>query len=122
MKVARYEVPGKREEGDAVPTGTIEMSLLFSLSSLIGSPKLFINLGPKSQSGRHHLFSFPPALSCGLLSHRPLTGRRVFLLYSQPRTLSGLRYFHSVPGGTACILLEALIQVLLRNFYANQDH
>ena len=85
MKVARYEVPGKREEGDAVPTGTIEMSLLVSLSSLIGSPKLFINLGPKSQSGRHHLFSFPPALSYGLLSHRPLTGRTcLFALFPAP--------------------------------------
>jgi hypothetical protein len=36
---------GKREEGDAVPTGTIEMSLFFSLSPLRGNPKLFINLG-----------------------------------------------------------------------------
>ncbi len=71
MKVARYEVPGKRGEGDAVPIGTIEVSLLFSLSSVIGSPKLFINPGPKSQSGRHHLLSFPPALSHGLLSHCP---------------------------------------------------
>jgi len=80
MKVPRYEVPGKREEGNAVPTGTIEMSLLFSLSSLIGSPKLFINLGPKSQ-GTAPSFLIPAGAFVRATVTSPLDGTDVSLCF-----------------------------------------
>jgi hypothetical protein len=53
MKVARYEVPGKREEGDAVPTGTIEMLLFFSIAAYRES-EVIHQSGPKSQPGQRN--------------------------------------------------------------------